>query len=278
MGSAHQLPVVAVGDATHAVVVGTDNEPKRVPIGDLGGGGGGASVPITQAAYDALDPPDPDTDYIITDAGPVYASGAQIAAWKLAGTLDPNRLYIDDDPPPGAPLNTTRGSHVWAHYPGFILPSGYSGLAQVANTLDYEPFLLEAPIVLNGLAVDVTTLAAGTTRLGIARLDNNYDAIDLVVDAGTVDVSTTGWKALTGLSVPLAPGLYAKLRISNVACSLARHQCGISPGYISRQFIRTLSATSQSAQHTAFSEPLPAATAGVDWDTAFFHSVYMTWS
>lgn len=60
------LPVPAGGDAGKSVVVNEDEDGYE--LGAPAEGTSGTTVILTQAEYDALDPPDPTTTYLIRSA------------------------------------------------------------------------------------------------------------------------------------------------------------------------------------------------------------------
>jgi hypothetical protein len=70
------------------------------------------------------------------------------------------------------------------------------------------PILIPAGVTVSALGVNVTTLGAGETmRLGIYD-DATGIPTNLMLDAGTIDASTTGYKEITGLTQALTPGRY----------------------------------------------------------------------
>lgn len=93
-----------------------------------------------------------------------------------------------------------------------------------ANTMYVCPHLILAPCRITTIAFLVRTLAAGATmRVGIYNLvkqsdvGSDYNTIHpLLVDLGTVDVSTTGYKAIT-TDIKLGQGVYGIAVISNGA-------------------------------------------------------------
>jgi len=90
--------------------------------------------------------------------------------------------------------------------------SGGVGLS--ANQLRAVPVYIPKNCVLSGIAIEVTQTGAGTlARLGI------YDIIDgvptnLIVDAGTVAVNSTGTKEAS-ITQPIKAGLYAFCVVAN---------------------------------------------------------------
>lgn len=71
------------------------------------------------------------------------------------------------------------------------------------------PVFIPRTHTINQIACEVTTAAAGATvNLGIYGSDEYDQPLGLVVDAGAVDASTTGFKTLTIANVALTPGWY----------------------------------------------------------------------
>jgi hypothetical protein len=93
-----------------------------------------------------------------------------------------------------------------------------------ANTMYVAPHLIIAPCRITTIAFLVRTAAASSTmRVGIYNLvkqsdvGSDYNTIHpLLVDLGTVDVSTTGYKAIT-TDIKLGQGVYGIAVISNGA-------------------------------------------------------------
>jgi hypothetical protein len=72
-----------------------------------------------------------------------------------------------------------------------------AGTALVANRLYAMPFPCPKGITLDGIGVYVSTSSTLTARLGIYLDDGNCYPGSLLLDAGTIDVTTTGAKKLT---------------------------------------------------------------------------------
>lgn len=88
--------------------------------------------------------------------------------------------------------------------------------ALTANRIYAHPFIVPKTITLDRIAVNVTTLvASGQLRLGIYS-DSNSEPNSLILDAGTVDTSTTGVKTIT-INQQLTAGLYWLVAASNSA-------------------------------------------------------------
>lgn len=98
-------------------------------------------------------------------------------------------------------------------------PSGTTVLAIAVNTLYHEPIYVATQITLDQLVIEVTTLAAGAIRLGIYTADTDWQPVALVLDAGTVDTSTTGVKTIS-INQVLAAGRYLLVLVGNATPSI----------------------------------------------------------
>lgn len=89
-----------------------------------------------------------------------------------------------------------------------------------ANQDRYFPILVDTTMMLDQLVTEVTTLAVlSTLRMGIYNADTDWVPGSLVLDAGTVDVSSTGVKTIS-ISQILTPGRYLLVLNSNGAPGL----------------------------------------------------------
>ena len=76
------------------------------------------------------------------------------------------------------------------------------------NRVYCYPLFIQESITIDRLGVECTTASASTTwRIGIYNSDSNGLPTTVVLDAGTVDTSTTGLKTIT-VNQTLAAGLY----------------------------------------------------------------------
>ena len=92
-----------------------------------------------------------------------------------------------------------------------VTASGASTVAVAIDEVRYFPFVVDHPIQVDQLTIEVTSAgsASTTARLGIYHADKNFQATTLVVDAGTVTVDSTGQKDLAvSPAEMLAPGRY----------------------------------------------------------------------
>jgi hypothetical protein len=78
-----------------------------------------------------------------------------------------------------------------------------------SNRIYYMTFPVNASVTVDSLSIEVTTAAAsGTARLGIYTIGTDGRPDALVVDAGTVSVTTQGIKTISGLATSLTAGMY----------------------------------------------------------------------
>lgn len=76
------------------------------------------------------------------------------------------------------------------------------------NRLFYYPLFIQENISLDRLGAECTTAVASSTfRLGLYNSDTNGVPSTLILDAGTIDTSTTGLKSIT-ISQTLSAGFY----------------------------------------------------------------------
>lgn len=87
------------------------------------------------------------------------------------------------------------------------ISSGTTTLA--ANQVRYLPIVVDTPITVDQLILEVTTAGAASTtaRMGIYTAGLDWMPVTLVVDGGTVAVDSTGAKTLS-ISQQLMPGRY----------------------------------------------------------------------
>lgn len=72
----------------------------------------------------------------------------------------------------------------------------------------FTPLIVDVAHTFTAIGVEVAAVAAGSViRLGVYA-DNVGQPGDLILDAGTVDSTTTGIKSITGLTLTLNPGVY----------------------------------------------------------------------
>lgn len=160
--------------------------------------------------------------YLIDATGVGYLSvghiiGQPTMAGRVKATNCPN--LIDNSAP------SRRAKMVTGRY---YSPVGGtpSTAATAINTAVALPYMVPAACLLDRIAVEVTTAAAsGTCRLGIYADDNGTPGA-LLLDAGTVDTSTTGAKEIT-ISKRLDSGLVWLVATNQGAAATLRAVSGV---------------------------------------------------
>lgn len=103
----------------------------------------------------------------------------------------------------------------------------------VANTLVLTPFVLERPMFVTDLATEVTTQVASTTvRIGIYQISSaaasgSGYSMSLIIDAGTIDSSTTGLAKTVSAGINLGQGFYMTATVSNGAPALRAYSTSV---------------------------------------------------
>lgn len=97
-----------------------------------------------------------------------------------------------------------------------------STITMAANNLILTPFVLERPMFVTALSIDVTTGVASTTvRLGIYQVSsvgtNAVYNVSLMLDAGTIDSSTTMNGRTVTINRNLGQGFYLIATVANGA-------------------------------------------------------------
>jgi hypothetical protein len=107
------------------------------------------------------------------------------------------------------------GPNQWGGFPKFV--SGYyyttnlggmGGNVPTANEMRLVPFYVSETTTFTRISARISTpITGGTFRLGIYSSNSNNIPATRLLDAGTIDGSSTGSKAIT-ISQSLTPGLY----------------------------------------------------------------------
>lgn len=96
-----------------------------------------------------------------------------------------------------------------------------TNVALIENTLYFEPFYSAASATFDRIGINVTTAqATGAARLGIYQRGSNGLPGALVLDAGTIDCTTTGFKEIT-ISQALADDIFYWLAVVTNVASIA---------------------------------------------------------
>lgn len=107
---------------------------------------------------------------------------------------------------------------------GYITSIGTSyqnAVTLAANRLYKSPILIARKRTITEVALVVTTGDASSVRMGIRNCNiATGEPTTLVADCGTVSVSSTGVKSITGLSISLDPGIYYLEMVSDGTASV----------------------------------------------------------
>ena len=113
---------------------------------------------------------------------------------------------------------TTPGMRASRYY-GSFPAAATTTFAITANRLYYFPFFVPDATTFTRIGINVTTGAAGNARLGIYNNSNGIPSGAPLLDAGTVDVSTTGEKEIV-ISQALPVGWHWLALVSDAAPTL----------------------------------------------------------
>ena len=180
----------------------------------------GTSLTVTTRGYD-------DT------SASAHSSGATIYPVPTAIDFQEANTHINSTTGVHGGLSTFQSSPMSGLYgmPGcFLANSRYDGVS--ASTIYYMPIKVDKPITISELAIGVQTAAAGAkVRLAIYKADTTFAPTTLVLDAGELDCSTTGKKAITGLTQVLSAGLYLVRLHSNANANLQIFAAFAAPSF-----------------------------------------------
>ena len=113
-----------------------------------------------------------------------------------------------------------------------------------ANSVYYSPIAIGSRVGILSLAARVSTASAGSAvRLGIYN-NNNCRPGSLILDAGTIDSTTTGVKEITlGSTLYLNPGWYWFTHFSSGAATLDSMNGSLLTGLIGNSVVATSQVT-----------------------------------
>ncbi len=126
-------------------------------------------------------------------------------------TTDTKALFIGDGATNGGTLIGPDGNFALGHrsgtrYSSAVMFTGPTGTAMFANILAFVPFCCGKRTTFSEIGLQVTAAGTGSVRLGIYK-NGAGQPTDLVLDAGTVAVTSTGVKTIT-IAQTLDPGWY----------------------------------------------------------------------
>ena len=116
---------------------------------------------------------------------------------------------------------------------GSTIANPSSETAEIADRLTAGPFLLRQDTIVDRIGVHVlTSQVSASTRLGIYESLANGLPGALILDAGTVDTSITGFKEITINQALLGSRYYWTAFVQSVSnVGLRSRQSGVSLGY-----------------------------------------------
>jgi hypothetical protein len=165
--------------------------------------------------------------------------------------------------------------------PMFSIP-GFLGIAvssttQPANTVWYEPWYIAQSVVLDQMAIEVTTAqASSNARIGLYRASSVGQPTSLVVDAGSLDTSTTGVKTVSSMGVSLSPGVYLAAILTNNSSVVFRAMQGASIANFGVNYSLGTNLFLDSIGGALAFGALPAS--GIQWATVGFGNTPATFS
>ena len=138
-------------------------------------------------------------------------TGATPAAGEPLWTTDEEKLFIGDGSTAGGIQVGGQRNFMPGHsasrryFPANVLAAG-AGAAGAANFVAFVPFCVGQPTTFTGIGVNVTAAGSTTVRLGIYSNSGSQPG-SLILDAGTVSITTTGQKTAS-ISQSLTAGWY----------------------------------------------------------------------
>lgn len=131
-----------------------------------------------------------------------------------------------------------------------------------ANNVYYFPMWVATRIGISGIAARVTTAATGTCRLGVYD-NNNGIPNKLILDAGTIDTSSTGAKEITLSTTFLNPGWYWMALFAGINATFDSTNGFISTGLIGNTSVSVTQVTGLRATLTYAAFPTTATLASL---------------
>lgn len=136
-------------------------------------------------------------------------SGATPEAGELLVTTDERKVYLGDGSTAGGHLVGPDGNFALGHRSGTRYGAGTmftvpAGAAMSSNLLVFVPFPVGKRTTFAEIGLQVSAAGSANARLGIYA-NGDGEPADLILDAGTVSVASTGVKTIA-ISQELDPG------------------------------------------------------------------------
>lgn len=156
---------------------------------------GAIAVPASPAAGDVLYYDGSNWVKLAKDVGKYLKSLASAVGWDTPAGGG------------GGDLSWARYMRIGrTYYSIYCIGNPAQSIPVSADYLNASPFPIAVQMTFDRIGIYVYTTGAGVSRLGIYTDDGCYPD-SLVLDAGTINVSTGGWKEIT-INQTLPPGLY----------------------------------------------------------------------
>jgi hypothetical protein len=170
-------------------------------------------------------------------------------------------------------------------YPNYGLRTGTSN-TRTANRLYVQTVNFGSRVNLDRARIWVTvaaTTANKSARLGIYKNDDNMIPVELLADFGTVDISSTGIKAITGIDLDLEAGSYSLVYVLEAGCTmvyaLINHQ-SVGDSFYSTSWGDASSRPFTAFTYAALPDPFPSSTLSPEQNTTpgLFVYIQIGWS
>lgn len=166
---------------------------------------------------------------------------------------------------------------VYYTVPGWVV-TGTGTSNGSLNTVLYWPLLVRSPIVIDQLALEVTTLGSGNNvRVGTYRADQDYQPVGgPLIDSGNISTTTTGVKTFSpSTPVTLQPGRYlSAFNVDNATPAFRKIVGTVTDPMIRDTFTSSPLPAFLSASQTFGAFPTP----GTTWTgSTFVTGVYETY-
>lgn len=158
--------------------------------------------------------------------------------------------------------------------PGVTFLASGSNVSRSQNFTYYEPFVVDTPLELNEVALEVTTAGAASSVISLALLnaDLDWQPSSLLVALGTVSAVGNGVKSITGLTQAVPAGRYLWGYRTNSSSVVSQRQfLGMLPGL----GIRSTFGATPNLTNMFVAETYSATwTSPTDWDSVTYASGY----